>query len=178
MRTDPADIAAGWWRDLQPYFPNGARNPRGDRAALARLRRADLIGAMDDPATFALFRALGCRHARELTAVALCAGVLAVVREDDSRHPARALGPAPGGDERSATMSPLRFRRLVEASEPEERLIALRRAAMLAGRQINVRGIAGACLDWSDATRRFWIFQYYNAGDAAPEADTHAEETT
>lgn len=177
MNTD-AQIAASWWLALQPYRRDGTRNQNGDRAALARLRRADLIAAMDEPATFGLFRALGRSTAGQLTEVALCAAVLASVREDDRAHPARALGPEPGGKPTTATMSGLRFRRLVESTTPEERLIALRRAVMLAGRKLSVQGLARACLDWSDATRRTWIFHYYNAGEAAPGADpTIAEET-
>jgi CRISPR type I-E-associated protein CasB/Cse2 len=67
-------------------------------------------------------------------------------------------------------MSVLRFRRLVEASEPEERLIALRRAVMIGKRELRVRDLARACLDWSDNVRREWIFQYYNAASAIPAA--------
>lgn len=171
MSDRDEDVAARWWRDLQPYLRSGARNPRGDRASLARLRRADLVAAMGEPATFGLFRDLGFTKPYELTAVALCAAVLASVREDDGLHPARALGPKPGGKAETAAMSALRFRRLVEAEEPEDRLIALRRAVMLADRRLNLRGLARACLDWSDGTRRIWIFQYYNAGSAAPEVE-------
>jgi CRISPR system Cascade subunit CasB len=156
---------------------SGARNPTGHRAALARLRRADLLPAMGDPATFALFRDLGCEHADELPHVALCAAVLAAVREDRPEHPARTLGPPPGEPAERASLKPLRFRRLIEAETPEERLIVLRRAVQLADRRLNVRELALACLNWSDEMRRRWIFEYYNAGRAAPVFDTIAEET-
>jgi CRISPR system Cascade subunit CasB len=165
------NIAAGWWLGLQPNRRDGTRNPTADRGALARLRRADLIAAMDEAATFDLFRQLGCSKEWELPNVALCAAVLAGVRENEGIHPARTLGPEPGGKASTATMSPLRFRRLVEATEPDDRLIALRRAVMLGDRRLSVRGLADACLDWSEPTRRTWIFQYYNAGAAAPDED-------
>jgi CRISPR system Cascade subunit CasB len=67
-------------------------------------------------------------------------------------------------------MKPLRFRRLIEAREGEERLTALRRAVALARGRVAVRELAAACLDWSEDRRRRWIFEYYNAGFAAPPA--------
>lgn len=168
-----ASEAAAWWRRLQPEPP--ARP--GDRAALARLRRADLIAAMDDPATFALFRALGRRRPDDLPATALCAAVLAAVRSDvPGVHPARALGPPPGEPEGRAPMSALRFRRLIEASTLDDRLTQLRRAVALADRAIQVRELAAACLDWSEARRRRWIFEYHGAGLAAPSDTPSAPE--
>ena len=164
-----AAIAAQWWHGLQPNLASGERNPRADRAALAELRRANLPAAMQNPATLDLFRRLGRKHPEALPDVALCAAVLASVREDDPRvRAARTLGPPPGEPDERAAMSPLRFRRLMEAPTPEERLIALRRATALAHGQINVRDLAAACLDWSEPRRQRWIFEYYAAGYAAP----------
>jgi CRISPR system Cascade subunit CasB len=168
-KQEAAATAAAWWRALQPDAGAGRA---GDRAALARLRRSDLLGAMDDEATFALFHALGRTRAEDLPAVALCAAVLAAVRRDDPGvHPGRALGPPPGGPPEGAPMKPLRFRRLIEAETEEERLTLLRRAVQLADCELSVQGVAEACLDWSDRCRRRWIFEYHNAGRAAPGAD-------
>ncbi|MGH7117618.1 MAG: type I-E CRISPR-associated protein Cse2/CasB [Acetobacteraceae bacterium] len=169
--------AAAWWRNLQPNLRNGDPNPHADRAALARLRRADLLGAMQERATFNLFRALGRTHPNQLPEVALCAAVLATVRDDDRRfHAARQLGAPPGESEDRAVMSPLRFRRLIQATSPEDRLILFRRAVALAGHAINVRDLAAACLDWSDGRRQRWIFEYYAAGNAAPHPEPTPEE--
>jgi CRISPR system Cascade subunit CasB len=74
-----------------------------------------------------------------------------------------------------AAMKPLRFRRLIEADVLDERLIALRRAVQLADRRLNVRELAAACLDWSEARRQRWIFEYYAAGFAAPAAEANLE---
>jgi CRISPR system Cascade subunit CasB len=173
-----AAAAARWWRSLQPYRSDGTRNPSADRAALARLRHADLFAAMQDPETFALFRDLRCHSPGELPAVALCAAVLASVREDRAQHPARTLGPPSMNAVEQAVMKRLRFRRLIEAPTEEERLIALRRAVVLGGGGLNVRELAAACIDWSEARRRRWIFEYYNAGFAAPPgAEPSAEES-
>jgi CRISPR system Cascade subunit CasB len=175
--AEEARTAVQWWRELQPYFSDGSRNPRADRAALARLRRADLLGAMQDPATYALFRALGRQHPNDLPGVALSTGVLASVREDRAdQHPARTLGPPSMDVIEQAAMKPLRFRRLIEADAPEERLLMLRRAVQLAAHKLNVRELAAACLDWSDGRRQRWIFEYYNAGFAAPANEPTSEE--
>jgi len=179
MREDAA-AAVKWWRRLQPYLMNGARNPTGDRAALARLRRADLFAAMEEPETLVLFHTLGRRSPDHLPSVALCAAVLSGVRAEPGKrlpreHPARSLGPASLDAVEAALMKPLRFRRLIEAESEEDRLIALRRAVQLADRRLNPFELAAACLDWSDERRRRWIFEYYNAGAAAPGGKAEPE---
>jgi CRISPR system Cascade subunit CasB len=174
--TEQAQEAVRWWRGLQSYFSNGERNPQADRAALAHLRRADLFQAMQEPQTFVLFAALGKRRPDELPDVALCAAVLANVRGDRPEHPARTLGPPSASLSEQALMKPLRFRRLIEADTPQGRLDALRRAVRLADGRVNVRELAQACLDWSEGRRQRWIFEYYNAGFAAPAAEPVSEE--
>jgi CRISPR system Cascade subunit CasB len=168
-------IAAAWWRALQPHI-DGQPNPHADRAALARLRRADLFAAMQEPATFALFRRLGRDRPEHLPEVALCAAVLAGVRDSRPEHPARTLGPPKIDAAEQALMKPLRFRRLIEANDHSELLTALRRAVAIAGGEINLRELAAACLDWSEPRRRRWIFEYYNAAFAAPAEDGTVQE--
>ena len=91
---------------------------------------------MQDPATVALFRALGRQRPAELPEVTLCAAVLAGVREHrPGERPARTLGPPSLEAIEKAAMKPLRFRRLIEAETPEDRLTALRRAVQLADRR-------------------------------------------
>jgi len=175
-QTAAADIAAQWWRGLQSYRADGTKNPVADRGSLARLRRADLIEAMEDPSTFDLFRRLGWRDPSRLIDAALCAGVLATIRADDrSKHAARQLG-VQSSDGRPV-LSTLRFRRLIATETPQERLTALRRAVLLANATTNVREVAAACLDWSDERRRRWAFEYYDAANAAPTERIVTRET-
>jgi CRISPR system Cascade subunit CasB len=177
-RSSAVDVAARWWSGLQSYRADGTSNPVADRGALARLRRADLVEAMEDPATFDLFRQLGWRDPARLIDAALCAGVLAVVRQDvRSAHAARQLGVQSGGSDARPVLSALRFRRLIAAETPQDRLTALRRAVLLANATTNVRDVAAACLDWSDERRRRWAFEYYDAANAAPTQPTVTEET-
>ena len=169
--------AAQWWRRLQPTR-EGTPNPTADRAALARLRRADLLDAMQDPATFALLCDLDAGDPDNLPAVALCAAILAGVRDERPEHPARTLGPPSLDAVEQAVMKPLRFRRLILAETEQDRLIALRRAVAMAEGKMNVRELAAACLDWSDNRRRRWIFEYYGASRAAAGGDAETKETT
>src|SRR3954470_18086980 len=86
----PYELAPGttraWWRVLQPSFEDGRPNPEGDRAALARLRRAGTLAeAMAEEATQDLYRRLGYGRAppgRWLPRVAVVAAVLAHVRAE------------------------------------------------------------------------------------------------
>jgi CRISPR system Cascade subunit CasB len=170
------NAAAAWWRDLQP---DPERNQPGDRAALARLRRcATVAEAMQDLVTISLFQRCGGTGPWQLPAVGLTAAVLAHVREDDreNRHIARRVGPDNTDKPETALLKPLRFRRLLEADLPDERLAAFRRLAALAGGKLNVVDLAGALLDWNEGRQRRWVYDYWNAGQAP--AAPYAEEIT
>jgi CRISPR system Cascade subunit CasB len=171
-----------WWSGLQPGEPGG--RGRGDRAALARLRRATLpLDALDEPAVFDLYRRLGfgAREAENrLPWVAAAAMVLAHVRNDEwNRSPARAVGRSNWDDKTfdSARVKPLRFQRLLAAREPEDVAREMRRLVALADRRINVGALGAAILDWNhpergERMRARWAFDYHAAGDAAPDAGT------
>jgi len=171
--TATSRAAAEWWRDLQP---DPARRRPGDRAALARLRRCASVGeAMLEPATIVLFRRCGATCPADLPAIGLAAAVLAHVRKDvPGLSVARQLGPDPPDKPETAKLKPLRFRRVMEASTQDERLIALRRLVALAGGSLNLRDLADALLDWSDNRRQRWVYDYWNAGQVAART---AEET-
>ncbi len=163
-----------WWRDLQP---DPDKKKPGDRAALARLRRcATVAEAMQEPAAIVLFRLGGGQGMDDLSAAGLAAAVLAHVREDDPGVAvARRIGPDGTGTPETALMKPLRFRRLLDAATPDERLTAFRRLVALAKDKVNVRDLAAALARWDEGRRTRWVYEYWNAGQpAAP----HAEETT
>lgn len=174
-RTRATNAAVAWWRGLQPNAETGAP---GNRAALARLRRAaTVLDVMAEPETIDLFRRTGATAYVDLPAVALLAGVLAHVREDrHGQDVARLLGPERPDAPDTALMSPLRFRRLLEAVEPDERLAAFRRMVALADGRVPVFDLARSLLDWTEERRRRWIYNYWNAGlpVAAPAAEEPA----
>ena len=166
--------AVPWWRELQP---DPDKNRRGDRAALARLRRCATVSeAMGEEATVGLFRRVGASGASDLPAVALAAAVLAHVREDRPGSVARAVGPKQPDQPDTAILKPLRFRRLMEADGADERLTAFRRLVALAGGALPVADLAGALLVWSENRRRRWIYDYWDAGrpDALAPSESSA----
>jgi CRISPR system Cascade subunit CasB len=175
----PEQIARRWWDALQDVRRgDGTPNPTRDRASLAQLRRAATpLEAIEAPAVFDLYKRLGFGRAdveRRLPRVAVVASVLAHVRKDSApgdqpRRFAEMLGQ---GGERPV-MSPLRFKRLLAATEDRDLLIAFRRAvALVGGKNIDVGDIAASLLDWSDRRRMRWAFDYYGAGFAAPKQDS------
>jgi CRISPR system Cascade subunit CasB len=181
-----AERTRGWWQDLQPTKTNGEPNPSGDRAALARLRRAaGPAEALAEEATLALFRRLGLSSEDyfRLPRVALIAVVLAHVRADTEpgadgfRAPAaRAVGRISAEDADSAKMSPLRFRRLLACREEEELAREMRRLVALADGKINVGDLAASLFFWGEKVRQRWAFEYYAAGAAAPRPDESLAE--
>lgn len=169
--SPPMTAARDWWRDLD------AR----DRAGKARLRRADLDGAMIDEATLRLFRRLGRRTPRDLSRIAALATVLAAVREDTGRDIpfARQIGfsrmPAdpqkPEADNKPA-LSMLRFKRLMSATDDADLARQFRRAVDLLGGSANIEDVKRVLLGWHrPETRRGFAFDYFGAGIAAPAVE-------
>jgi CRISPR system Cascade subunit CasB len=167
MIGDPR-LALRWWEDLRD-------EKRGDRGALARLRRAATVfDAATEPATIDLCRKLGLQ-AQGLEQAALVAAVLAHVRENvPGKKMARQLG-APDS-KTPAVMSWLRFRRLMQFETPDELLTGFRRAIALAKGNANVVDLAGALLNWNDQRRREWIYAYHDANIAQPNINSMNEE--
>ncbi len=166
-----AAIAEDWWRTLTAEEP-GRRGPR--RAALARLRRATTtLEVIQEPEALHLIRRLSRENPDR---VAVLAGVLALVRESDTRPVARAIGRKELDDEASALMAEVRFRRLLQAGHPEI-MESMRRLVRLAGRKVNVPGLSTAILRWGDAVKKKWIFEYYNVSEAGDLRDDSAGAT-
>lgn len=183
-----AASARAWWQALQPVRADGSPNPTGDRAALARLRRAATpADAMAEAATLDLFRRLGfgADDFHALRRVAAVAMALAHVRADtdptaEGRRPPAvgAVGRHTPEDADSARMSPLRFRRLLATRELDELVREMRRLVALAGGRISVGDLAASLFFWGDGVRTHWAFEYYAAGAAAPRDDAAQPATT
>lgn len=170
------ETARAWWETLQPGKAE-AGGSRGDRAALARLRRASSwIEAAAEPQTIVLFNQLEKKseHSPKIERVAVLASVLAHVREDDkqNRSVAGVIGAPPDkGDE--ALLKPLRLRRLLAAKDEEAILTAFRRLVAIMGGKANVADLAWNILTWdSERTRMKFAFDYWRG--PAPGAETDA----
>jgi CRISPR system Cascade subunit CasB len=168
-------VAWGWWNGLRPDSKQRARK-RGNPGALARLRRADLVGAATEEITIDLFKRLASLKKLPADALfertALIACVLSHVREDDYRRVATAAGAKTATDQR--VLHPLRLRRLFAARTPADCLTAFRRLVALLGERANVADLAESLLDWpdekrADRRRTRWAFDYYGAATARPE---------
>jgi CRISPR system Cascade subunit CasB len=164
-----------WWKQLQPSKTDDNGYSRGDRAALAKLRRCSTwVEATAEPQTNVLFRMLGKQKEADLPRVAVLASVLAHVREDDkSRKVADGIGKRPGDDNTEAILSENRLRRLLTATGDDEILSAFRRLVAIMGRTANVADLADNILYWDhpetgDRTRVRFAFNYWKAGSAAP----------
>lgn len=160
-RDDARKAAHKWWQELQE-----------DRAARARLTRSSVQDALGEESVFRLCRALRFGSA-ELPRVAALACVLAKVREDEGRRFGQQVGRKTFDDESSAALSELRFKALLKARTDEEIARALRRAVLMLGQKANVRDLAHLILNWEqDDVRARLAFDYYAAGDAAPDPNS------
>ncbi|MEE3504182.1 type I-E CRISPR-associated protein Cse2/CasB [Acidiphilium acidophilum] len=172
-REQRAGAVVKWWYGLQPRVEQGRTIP-GDRAALARLRRADTVmQASMIPTTLDLCARLGVAP-DEVGTVALIAAILAHVREDGDERFARQIG---GRADDDRLISSLRFQRLIEAAEPNAQLTAFRRAIAQARRRARISDLAESLLDWNhpergDQRRQRWLYDYYHTNDpSAPGAN-------
>jgi CRISPR system Cascade subunit CasB len=177
IRRDSETVKAvlAWWHNMQPDTKTGYR---GDRGALARLRHSGgILEASMQPASIELCRALDARY-QDMTSVALVAAVLADLREDDQTQTiARALG---GQDNESRLCKPLRFQRIMEATEPDAQLIAFRRALALLKHRGHAADLAASLLEWNDpargdSRRQRWLYDYFHTN--SPDQSTRPEAT-
>lgn len=187
MKLDRKHIqtaAYGWWKSLQPAVHDGRAYP-GDRATLARLRRAaDPLAAAHEPATLDLYRRLKMlpadasqgQIAAALSRVAVLASLLAHVRDEPKPKLlfGRALGPTDLKAPDSAALKPLRLARLLAARGDEDIAIAFRRAIALLDGIANVGDLAWLVLTWDrdelgDRVRTLFAFAYHDASAHAPD---------
>ena len=203
QKEQVARVARTWWQALQPRAAGSppiksvfALLGRADRARIERA--ASIYELENERAPQLLAEALqsadapgGCdlsawvRNHYEV--ILLLAGVLAQVREDDSKTESlvRAVGRAGNADK--PPLNEIRFRRLIAAKGYEEFLLAARRVVVLRKRKAHVLTLAKDLLDWSQelgeitarpalSVRFRWAQDYYLA--AKPQAVVEANSTT
>lgn len=160
------DLCADWWRVSLANRDSGAA-----RGLAARLRRADALGVLVEPAVQVLARRLGLGPADAPRLIRLVQ-VLADLRADDRLTLAQRL---------AGVLSPLRFQRLIRV-EDEEFTTQLRRAIVMADRRCHVARLAGDLLAWDypkagDKARACWCFDYFGGSlDEAPKASEEVSE--
>jgi CRISPR system Cascade subunit CasB len=197
----------GWWRALQPRSPESPSLPfewsdlgRGDRAKLKRCSTVDELGQESAANRLAAHLAkdiekLDVQRNRWVTehydSLLLLAGVLAHVEKDlhdKASHGGRSLAwiignanIAPGQDK--ASMSELRFKRLLRARDNEDFYRQLIRALQLAKGKADVAVLADDVLAWSiekdkaahapsDSLKFRWARDYYLTAKQQTFADS------
>lgn len=167
--------ARGWWKRVCSLAD-------GNAATRARLRRChDRTDAFMVPAALQLAKTLAPSNSsdEQLGSAIDLARVLAHIKVDKSIHPMRSVGwtafPRDGaeGAERPK-LGETRFRRLLQATDGEERVTAFVRLIALMDNEANVAEIADAFHWWSypdGHVRQRWAFQYYNV-NSVPTAVT------
>jgi CRISPR system Cascade subunit CasB len=186
-----ANAAHDWWRSLSPQERANGYKSLGDRAAIARLRRASsVMEASAEPATAALFKTLGQANDQAfnrqfltigLARASVIAAVLAHVKQSGRETIARAIGTPRGGEGSTALITPLRLKRLLAARTPDEVLTGFRRTVAILDHTADVRDLALQLLAWTDdergdLTRTRFAFDYHGAGQFAPAASAYDKD--
>jgi CRISPR system Cascade subunit CasB len=154
-----------WWRGLE--------DARGDRAELRRCH---------NPAEVALTGAFQrhCPAWRQLLSdrgnfeepLAAVVGLLAHIKTDYSpvgltddfarQAPIAAQMAAPRSKGGGATVSELRFRRLLQQADLQSLYPALVRVLHLMGGRAHIASLADATFFWNDDVRKRWAYAYYS----------------
>ena len=164
QRWEGAAIAERWWRE-SIWDETGRHGTR--RAARARLRRAAMpLEVIQEPEALRLIARLPDENPDRL---AILAGILAFVRDDDEQSVARAIGRKSLDDDASALMSEGRFRRLLQAGG-NDLMDPMRRLVRLTKGKANIRDLSFAVLRWGDGVKKRWIFEYYGVAERAGPA--------
>ena len=163
-------IVRKWWSAL--VSSDGTK-----RAARARLRSCSTPNeALAIYETLDLYRQLKATYGWvKADRVAILAIVLAQAKDGSPEPLAKALGRKAFGDKESAVLSEARFRRLLQADD-DELMDQFRRAIRLLKNAANPESIALTILNWSDETRRRFIFDYYHVHTDSPAVQPEANQ--
>jgi len=146
-----------WWKGLE--------DNRGDRAALRRAASIDQV--LFNPGFHRLWRSVKKTRWNRAENVALIAALVARVREHDPKRTFAAQLGTPPSERDKAAFSGLRFRRLLQANEPDQLLQGCARAIAMCNNRINILDLAESVYWWNDRARKQWAFDYYDANPAA-----------
>jgi CRISPR system Cascade subunit CasB len=160
-RPFDADRPAGkalfrWWASLE--------DNRADRAELKRCE--DLLEVMITPAFQRARRILlaaglnprGAQQDRLAMVVGLSASVSST--RDPNAHSRLPRLPLAFSEGEKPSVSPLRFRQLLEARTDDELFVRLRRVLPLVKERINLFHLANDVFQWNDIVRKGWIYEY------------------
>jgi hypothetical protein len=204
-----AGAYAQWWRELQslnragkPMVLKGGGEKAPDRAALAQLRRIDILDLGGVPIVdvagvleISAFRVLMARLAelpirnglvrrwlvsqgQEWEPFAIAAATLAYVREDTGRNgrgaTAKLLG-QPRGEDDGRLFAEARFKRLIRTRNDWPGLfMQAKRIAAILSEKAPVGDLGASLILWNadPLITRDWAFQYYQRDFSPTESET------
>lgn len=154
--SDAYDILLKWWKGLD--------DSRGDRASLRRCHNS--IEVAFNPAFHHLRWSLSKFDYVNPESLAIVAGVLSHVKNNDgsARFAAQMAMPKSGGT--NTRVSGLRFRRLLKVQNNSDLFEPLIRVVRMLDGNVNISSLANSIYWWNDFTRKDWAFAYY---DKAPD---------
>jgi len=159
-----------WWGELD--------NTRGDRAALRRCHNP--LEVAFTPAFHRLRARLdhfGSVNSDQIDRLALIAGVLSHVKENRAggkekisrAFAAQMAASSTGSDDGvKATVSGLRFRRLIQIDDDEKLYQEMIRLVRQLGGEVDIASLAQGIFWWNERTKKEWAFAYY---ENAPTED-------
>ncbi len=149
-----------WWHGLHSPQASG-----GQRAARAQLKRChDLQAVTLEPAYQALYQQLRAANGGDgwptyqQDRIAALAALGAHLKEGNELSFPKAA--SRGAAEGRAALTPLRFRRLLDADDTDTLFLGLRRALPLLGYALNPAQLAQDVFGWGDAVKRRWAYDY------------------
>lgn len=143
-------VLRDWW--------NGLEKDTGGRAALRRAKTVEEVVFI--PVYHRLFWQISRIRKVRRDNLARVAGLMALVKEDSgSKRPlAKQMGTANGD---RATVSELRFRRLLAQPNGDELYPHLARIVRHLNGKVDLLGLADAAYLWDERTRKAWAYDYY-----------------
>jgi len=140
-----------WWQGLD--------QARGDRA---ELRRATTPAAVAfSPVFHRLLHSLQRIGRPSAASLAVVAGVLSHIKEQDGSGAFAAQMASPKAGSDKARVSGLRFRRLLKIADREELYQPLIRTARLLDGRVNLISLADGIYFWGENVRKQWAYNYY-----------------
>lgn len=150
--SDAHGILLKWWRELD--------DSRGDRAALRRCHNSMEIAF--NPAFHRLRWMLNKFSYVNYESVAVVAGVLAHVKENDESTLFATQMAMPKSGSTNARVSGLRFRRILKVQNNGDLFEPLIRVVRMLDGNVNILSLAKGIYWWNDFTRKDWAFEYYD----------------
>lgn len=149
--TKARQVLYEWWSELEKN--------RGDRAALRHCHDVNEIAFT--PSFHRLRKNLLDEFNLNQEALAVVAGVLSHVKNNDTGSGFAVQMATPSSGSSNARVSGLRFRRLLTIEERRELFASMIRTVRLLDGTANIFDLANSIYWWNEFTKKQWAYDYY-----------------